>query len=239
MKIRVKIIELLIHINEYLFFIPKLSKFYKNQTDIINPMIFDVGANKGQSIDLFLKLFKNPTIYAFEPNQTLCHYLNKKYINNKKIHVINKGVSETSGIMKFYETVTDETSTFEELNYNSNYLKKKALVLGVNIENVISKTYDVEVVSLKDFIIQNNISKVDLLKIDTEGHEYKCLLGLFDSNVVNPIYIQLESHNDDMYINHNKIYETENYLIKNKYKKIITINHGFGDFDEVIYKLNS
>ena len=42
-----------------------------------------------------------------------------------------------------------------------------------------------------------------------------------------------------MYINHNEIYESENYLIKNKYKKVITINHGFGDFDEVIYKLNS
>ena len=31
------------------------------------PLIFDVGANKGQSIKRFLDLFENPTIHAFEP----------------------------------------------------------------------------------------------------------------------------------------------------------------------------
>ena len=32
-----------------------------------NPIIFDVGGNKGQSIELFKKIFKNPTIHSFEP----------------------------------------------------------------------------------------------------------------------------------------------------------------------------
>ena len=33
-----------------------------------NPLIIDVGANEGQSIDRFKKIFKNPIIHSFEPN---------------------------------------------------------------------------------------------------------------------------------------------------------------------------
>ena len=32
-----------------------------------NPIIFDVGANQGQSIERFSKLFSNFTIHSFEP----------------------------------------------------------------------------------------------------------------------------------------------------------------------------
>jgi len=31
------------------------------------PVVFDVGANFGQSIDRFLSLFNNPKIHSFEP----------------------------------------------------------------------------------------------------------------------------------------------------------------------------
>ena len=33
-----------------------------------SPLIFDVGANNGQSIKRFQKLFDQPVIHAFEPN---------------------------------------------------------------------------------------------------------------------------------------------------------------------------
>ena len=32
-----------------------------------NPIIFDIGANQGQSIDRFKMIFEKPTIHAFEP----------------------------------------------------------------------------------------------------------------------------------------------------------------------------
>ena len=32
-----------------------------------NPIIFDIGANQGQSIERFKKIFNNPIIHAFEP----------------------------------------------------------------------------------------------------------------------------------------------------------------------------
>ena len=32
-----------------------------------NPVIFDVGGNKGQSVDKFIQIFSNPIIHSFEP----------------------------------------------------------------------------------------------------------------------------------------------------------------------------
>ena len=72
MNIRIKLIQLLIEINEKIFFYPKLKSFYKNASININsPVILDVGANKGQSIDFFKSIYPDCLIYAFEPNPRL------------------------------------------------------------------------------------------------------------------------------------------------------------------------
>ena len=42
-----------------------------------NPTIVDVGANKGQTIDIFTKIFPKSKIYAFEPSETY-EFLKKK-----------------------------------------------------------------------------------------------------------------------------------------------------------------
>ena len=75
MSIRISLIQTLIDINERMFFYPKLKSFYKKAYNNLLPKnlvtIFDVGANKGQSIDFFCKIFQNPIIHAFEPNPVL------------------------------------------------------------------------------------------------------------------------------------------------------------------------
>lgn len=54
MSFRIKIIQKLVHINEGIFFYPKLKRFYIKNLRKKNLCILDVGANKGQSIDFFL-----------------------------------------------------------------------------------------------------------------------------------------------------------------------------------------
>ena len=114
--------------------------------------IFDVGANKGQSIDFFCKIFQNPIIHAFEPNPVLYKKLVHKYQKSLNIFIHNLGISDINGELELNETVTDETSTFEKLNYESNYLRMKANVLGVKKEDIIKNKYFVNVIRLDDFI---------------------------------------------------------------------------------------
>jgi FkbM family methyltransferase len=240
MNIRIRLIQLLIEINEKIFFYPKLKSFYKNVPINLNSqVILDVGANKGQSIDFFKSIYPNCEIYAFEPNPRLFIDLQKKYKHLINIHLINKGVSDVSGILELKETVLDETSTFEELNYDSNYLKMKSAILGVEPRDFVLKTHQVEVIKLSEFLQEYPLNDIHIIKIDTEGHELKCLMGLFsETNSTAIKYIQLENHNDDMYLQNGDEQTISDLLIQYGYANCAKIKHGFGDFDELIYSKN-
>lgn len=238
MSIRTKLIQTLIHINEAVFFYPKLKKFYDSNLNQNQISIIDVGANKGQSIEFFLKINKSAIIHSFEPNKKLFNFLQSKYKSNSNVFIQNFGLSNIKGELVFHENIMDETSTFEELNLDSKYLEKKAKVLGVSKEDIIVNNYKVEVIRLLDFLKDNPNKKYDVLKIDVEGHELQCLQGLFcDKNQEIPIrYIQLESHKDDMYINNNNHNEIKAILSLNGFEQIAEIKHGFGDFSEIVYE---
>ncbi len=69
MNIRTQIVQKLVHVNEAIFFYPKLKRFYIENLKKESISILDVGANKGQSIDFFLKVNPNAEFDAFEPNK--------------------------------------------------------------------------------------------------------------------------------------------------------------------------
>ena len=56
MKLRTKLIQKLVHLNEAIFFYPKLKFFYTKNLLNDKICVLDVGANKGQSIDFFKKM---------------------------------------------------------------------------------------------------------------------------------------------------------------------------------------
>lgn len=235
-KLRIRIVKKLIDINEKLIFERRLRRHYKKSGDINT--IIDVGANRGQTIDFFLGINPGCRVFAIEPNPTLFKRLTEKYANNRNISIFRFGVSDTTGTREFFENIFDYSSTFEQINVDSVYQNKKAKVLGVDAKDMVTKSYPVEVIKLSDFIIENKLDKgVDVLKIDTEGHEYYCLQGLFSGgNEPRVRFIQLEHHNADLYANQVKFNEIDDLLRSNKFGMDVKIKHGFGDFDEVIYK---
>ncbi len=234
-KIRVGIIQWAIHLNELLIFYPRLRRYYQN-LGLAAPTIPDVGSNKGQSIAFFRQIFGGAQIFGFEPNLVLFNKLISKWNSDKKVFLSPTGVSAAPGELELQITVTDETSTFEPLNPDSAYLRMKSQVLGVKPETIVVERHRVKVVCLSDFIREQKLTKIDILKIDTEGHEYKCLLGLFDGNTVLPEYIQLEVHEDDMYVNREELRQIPELLQSKGYCLDAVIRHGFGNFSEVIYK---
>jgi FkbM family methyltransferase len=217
----------------------KVSHFYKKIFNKEYLTIIDIGANRGQTIEFFLTLNPDSSLYSFEPNPKLFQILEKKYKLHQNVNLIQKGVSDTIETKTFYENILDESSTFEELNMDSNYLKMKSSILGVKPENIVSSSYPVEVTTLEQFIQESGLKKVDVLKIDTEGHEFECLAGLFQSNEVIEInIIQFEMHFDDMYLKNRSYDEMKNILNSNGFYEIAKIKHGFGDFYDYFYSKN-
>jgi len=233
---RVWLIQKILAFNEFIFFYPKLKKVYAKITLNTTPTIIDVGANKGQSIDFFLSIYPSAVIYAFEPNKILFKNLKNKYALNNNIKIYNEGVSDQDGVLNFNINILDETSTFELINSDSEYLKKKARILGKDPSKLIAETYSTPVITLSKFLLTNEINMVDIIKIDVEGHELSVLNGLFNKNLSAKInYIQIENHEDDMYdLNYNKI---ENILTSNNMEVFKKIKHGFGELYELIFKI--
>jgi FkbM family methyltransferase len=232
---RIQIISYLININENVFFYPKLNRFYSKALPS-NPTIFDVGANKGQSIDFFSKIRHTAQITSFEPNPDLFEFLSKKYKGFNSVIIVNKGVSNQKQLLTFHINKLDLTSSFESLNPRSKFLEKKALLMGVKPSEIIRKSINIDTITLRDYIEEHQIKHIDVLKIDTEGHELQCLRGLFPLRTCDIDRIQLENHHDDMYQGLDDVDSIQKLLIDNGYVMELTIKHGFGNFYELIFR---
>jgi FkbM family methyltransferase len=238
MIIRILLVQRLIQIIEALTFYPQLKRFYKKQLANKPLFVLDVGANKGQSIDFFLSLNNKSVIHSFEPNIILHKQLVEKYKLNRNITIHNLGVSSSNGEKVFYVNIMDETSTFEPLNSKSKYLDRKGKILGVGKDKLIIDEYLVKTIKLSDFIEKTQTPFYDTVKIDVEGHELDCLIGLFGETLdVLPInFIQMEIHNDDMYLKKNLNEQIDDLLVRNNFVLAAKIKHRFGDFEELIYQ---
>ena len=91
---------------------------------------------------------------------------------------------------------------------------------------------------LKDYLIDNNIDKVDFLKIDTEGYEYETLLGL-RNKLQNVKLILFEHHYDNMILKNYKFRDIHKILIDDNFLQILKIKMPLRKSFEYIYENKS
>lgn len=135
-----------------------------NKLGIQPKIIFDVGANYGQTAAYYSANFPDAQIYSFEPIQNSFTKLieNTTNLNNVKCFHTAFGEKETNV----------EISLFEEEQSQLNSLKN----VNTNLDsNAPKETISVTTIDL--FLESNNIETLDLLKIDTEGYEIEVLKG--------------------------------------------------------------
>ncbi|MDA1087064.1 MAG: FkbM family methyltransferase [Verrucomicrobia bacterium] len=132
-----------------------------------DPVIIDVGANIG-AISLALSAQKpDSTIYAFEPTG---HAYNKLLRNVE----LNGFESRITPIQSFVSAVSSSESALSA--YSSWRLDRvddarHPIHMGISKEATTTQT------SIDDFMRDRNVTKLDLIKIDTDGHELDVLKG--------------------------------------------------------------
>ena len=234
--LRIKLIRKYFQIEDKLFIHPALRRLYRVHLKYGPRVVIDVGANEGQTIDFFLKLNHQCRIFSFEPNPFLFKKLKKKY-SGGKIIIFKYGISDKDGNKLFYENVFDNTSSFETLNIDSKYTRFKSRVLGINPSEMITKIITVPVIKLSSFIDEYIDTRIDVIKLDTEGHEFSCLTGLFNDNIKRKIsIIQIEYHDDDLYEKNISWIKINKLMVANGFRLLSTIRHGLNSFYEIIYK---
>tara|TARA_Y100000589_G_C27052129_1_gene587776 strand:- start:82 stop:870 length:789 start_codon:yes stop_codon:yes gene_type:complete len=183
------------------------------------PIIFDVGASKGQSITRYKKLFQNPIIHSFEPNIDEVNILKQKYNNDKDLYLNNVAVGDKKGNLEFNINAITEHSSFKNLIPKTTWIKKRSNSIKIDDKNYTTKKINVEIITLDDYVNEKNLTNIDILKIDTQGFEDKVLLGALNLLKNNRIkLIQLELIFSEIYENPLNIYDVEKTLIPNNYK---------------------
>ncbi len=210
----------------------RILNFLKKYITEINTFI-DVGAHKGVYTDLFNKNFIIKNIYMFEPQKKIFEYLKKKYKKDKEISVFNNAVSNKNTIKKIYINKHDLTSGLTQINKKNFYLNIKAKLFGGNINEMITQTYNVKSIRLFDFFKKKKINSIDLIKIDTEGHELSVLEGL-GSKIEKIKIILIEFHNNEIYLNYNSE-KIHRFLIKKRFKLQKTIKFPLTNWEDRIY----
>lgn len=202
--------------------------------------ILDVGAHKGESINLFLSNFKTKTIYSFEASPMTFKILSDKieYFRNKfkssKIIIENYAIGAAKKKVLLKQLKESSSSTIRNLNENSKYLKKKLFFLQEDNKSSYFKVTEVEQITLSDYFIKNNIDNVDFLKIDTEGYEFEVLMGA--KEVLSKISIVLfEHHYDDMIAKNYKFSDIHNFLLTNHFSQLFKVKMPFRKTFEYIY----
>ncbi len=214
----------------------KIVNFLNNK--FLKPVvILDVGAHYGETIKLFYKKFKLKKIYSFEASPKNFQILKKntnKYPHDK-VEIYNFGLGSEISNQYINQTTESSSSTFNEINKNSQYFKRKLKILNFKNDDFFFQKIPTQLLTLDHFIDKHGIESVDLLKIDTEGYEFNIIKGLSKySYKIKLIYF--EHHYDDMLIKNYKFGDIHKLLKEKDFKMIKKSKMIFRKSFEYIYE---
>lgn len=130
-------------------------------------LIFDVGANVGEYSEDVLSLRKkdeDTLIYSFEPSSAFSE-LQRKFSDSKKVIPVPFGLSDKEAELEIY---ADKSGS----KLSTIYKRDRAAY-----KTVWKPTGKAKFIRADSFIKEKNISHINLLKIDVEGHEKMVLEG--------------------------------------------------------------
>ena len=223
------------------FYQRKIIKFLSKKNLIKINIFFDVGAHKGESINLFIKNMQINKIISFEASPVNFKFLEKnrdyylKKFPNTKILIENIALGSENKEVIFKQFDESSSSTLKDINEESSYYKRKFNLLNFFDKKKIYETFRINIKKLKNYVEINNIDKIDFLKIDTEGYEYEILKGLEKKIEIVDI-IMFEHHYDNMIKKNYTFKEINNLLKMNNFNQIYKSKMPFRKTFEYIYK---
>ena len=136
-------------------------------------VIFDVGANTGQSMAVFAKLFPDATVFAFEPFPTSFKELKINAAGLSRVQVYPFALGSEQGRKTMF--------TFEA-NVTNSLLQSAPESAGLVPDGAMASRDPCEIESrrLDSFVRQAGVNRIDFLKVDTQGFELEVLSGAGD-----------------------------------------------------------
>ena len=174
-------------------YIQKLKRFDLNKNEWIwqkellkgkANVIFDVGANRGNTTLKYLKVFPNAIIHSFEPFPDSYELFINLHKGNLNVKLNKYALSNDIGksILNINKSI-DTNSFLESIEIGANSDKG-----CVSVGRML-----VETNTLDNYCSKNNINAIDILKIDVQGYEMEVLRGaveMLNNGRIKLIYIE-------------------------------------------------
>jgi FkbM family methyltransferase len=129
-------------------------------------VIFDVGANTGQSAKAYATSFAKAHIHSFEPIKESFALLEKSVFSFHHVHCHHLALGLENG---FVQMISDGVSP----------MNRQMKQTTAEASRASNSTERVKIVSLDSFCADNAIPHISYLKIDTEGMDREVLKGAY------------------------------------------------------------
>ena len=224
-----------LNIIEY-FYKKKINQILKKNLPKKMNIFFDIGAHHGETTLEMLNNFLIKDSYLFEPGIENFKILSKKISKNSNcnIRLFNFALGDENKFAIINEVLESSSSTLNPIDTTTKYFKRKKKILNFFSNKVEIKKNKIEIRSFYEFIHEQNIKKIDFIKIDTEGYEYK-ILNNIQKYLKNIGVIQFEHHYDLMILKNYKFRQINELLIKNNFKQNFKSRMRFRKSFEYIY----
>ena len=207
----------------------RIVKFIDNKNVKI---VVDIGAHKGEFLKHIKKIKSIRKVYSLEPQKKVYRELLKE-IDNKKFFAYNIAISNRNGKQKMQINDFSMTSTLSKVNENSIYYKIKNLIIW----NKKKKFEYIKTEKLDLFTKKRKLNKIDLLKVDTEGHELNVVKsGL--KTLKKTKYLLIEFRQNDLYLNYSS-QALHKIVLKNNFKLIKKFKFPLFSMEDRLYKNSS
>ncbi len=179
------------------------------------PIIIDVGANNGSSIEEYISLFNKPQIYSFEPTPHLFNFLEQKYHASSTISIYNVALSDKTGEAEFFSSEYSPTNSLLEPNIELYEKLGTKMPTYSSLSETFQKSLNsslIETLRFDDWYMRNlKGQKIDLFKTDTQGFDFEVLNGTRNA-LPNIKFIIVECQFQEFYLGSTPFYETFKFL---------------------------
>ncbi|HUA54631.1 MAG TPA: FkbM family methyltransferase [Candidatus Sulfotelmatobacter sp.] len=149
--------------------IPTPFEIVRQLVDRADPVIFDVGANIGNTVEVYRTLFEQCVIHAFEPDSRMFAALQSRLGGLDRVILNRAAVGETAGTAVLHRTTHAESGSLLALNSDSWWGK------ALDIRPAGTETVPVE--TIDRYCAAQGVAEIDFLKLDVQGFEPECLRG--------------------------------------------------------------
>jgi FkbM family methyltransferase len=134
-------------------------------------IVFDVGGYSGDWCAAIVRRY-DPHVHVFEPIAEFADHVAKRFANNRKVHVHRFGLSDCDGTLTM-GIAGPGSSSFQT---------------GGALEQVAMR-------DIASFVSEQEITQIDLIKINIEGGEYSLLPRMIETGLVKKCqHIQIQFH---------------------------------------------